>query len=107
MTFFEEQLKQGIFQISYCEICNDAIWPPNEICHVCFNKSESKKSKNIGKIIEFSKKDSTYFGLVEIYQGIRIMGEISSTSIPKTGQSVTMNVSFDSKPNYSFIVENN
>ena len=80
---------------------------PNEICHICFNKSEWKKSKNFGKIIEFSKKDSTYFGLIEIDHGIRIMGEISSTSIPKTGQSVTMNVSFDSKPNYSFIVENN
>ncbi len=76
-------------------------------CPICFNKSEWKKSNNIGKIIEFSKKDSTYFGLVEIDHGIRIMGEISSTSIPKTGQSVTMNVSFDSKPNYSFIVENN
>ena len=107
MTFFEEQLKKGIFQISYCEKCNYTIWPPNEICHACFNKSEWKKSNNIGKIIEFSKKDSTYFGLVEIDYGIRIMGEISSTSIPKTGQSVTMNVSFDSKPNYSFIVENN
>ena len=107
MTFFEEQLKQGIFQISYCEKCDEKIWPPNEICHVCFNKSEWKKSQNLGKIIEFSKKDSTYFGLVEIDHGIRIMGEISSTSIPKTGQSVTMNVSFDYKPNYSFIVENN
>ena len=107
MTFFEEQLKQGIFQIPYCEKCNDTIWQPNEICPICFNKSEWKKSNNIGKIIEFSKKDSTYFGLVEIDHGIRIMGEISSTLIPKTGQSVTMNVSFDSKPNYSFIVENN
>lgn len=107
MTFFEEQLKKGIFQISYCEKCNYTIWLPNEICPICFNKSEWKKSNNIGKIIEFSKKDSTYFGLVEIDHGIRIMGEISSTSIPKTGQSVTMNVSFDSKPNYSFIVENN
>ena len=107
MTFFEERLKQGVFQISYCEKCNDKIWPPNEICHVCFNKSEWRKSKNIGKIIEFSKKDSTYFGLVEIDYGIRIMGKISSSSTPETGQIVTMNASFDSKPHYSFIVENN
>jgi len=74
---------------------------------VCFNKSKWKKSKNIGKIIEFSKKDSAYFGLVEIDQGIRIMGDISSSSTPKTGQIVTMNVSFDSKPHYSFTVEKN
>ncbi|MDC0063865.1 hypothetical protein OAJ67_02575 [Candidatus Nitrosopelagicus sp.] len=60
-----------------------------------------------GKILEFSKKDSTYFGLVEIDNGIRVLGEISSTSIPEIGQSVRMNVSFNSKPKYSFIVENN
>ena len=107
MTFFEEQLKKGIFQISYCEKCNDKIWPPKEICHMCFNKCEWKKSANIGKIIEFSKKDSIYFGLVEIDHGIRIMGKISSSSTPETGQIVIMNASFDSKPHYSFIVENN
>jgi len=107
LTFFEDQLKQGIFQISYCETCNENIWPPKEICHRCFNESKWKKSENIGKIIEFSKKDSAYFGLVEIVQGIRIMGDISSSSTPKTGQIVTMKVSFDSKPHYSFIVENN
>ena len=100
-------MKQGIFQISYCERCNDKIWPTKEICHVCFKKCKWKKSANIGKIIEFSKKDSTYFGLVEIDYGIRIMGKISSSSTPETGQIVTMNASFDSKPHYSFIVENN
>jgi len=73
---------------------------------LCFNKCEWKKSANIGKIIEFSKKDSTYFGLVEIDHGIRIMGKISSSSTPEIGQIVTMNVSFDYKPNYSFIVKN-
>ena len=99
-------MKQGIFQISYCERCNDKIWPTKEICHVCFKKCKWKKSANIGKIIEFSKKDSTYFGLVEIDHGIRIMGKISSSSTPEIGQIVTMNVSFDYKPNYSFIVKN-
>ncbi len=107
MTFFEEQLKQGIFQISYCEKCNKKIWPPNEICHTCFSQSKWQKSKNIGKVIEFSKKDSTYFGLVEIDHGIRIMGEILSSSTPKIGQIVKMQTSFNLKPHYSFIVENN
>jgi len=55
--------------------------------------------------MEFSKRDSVYFGLIEIDDGIRILGDISSTSIPKIGQSVRMNVSFQSKPHYSFIVE--
>ena len=66
-----------------------------------------KKSINLGKIIEFSKKESMYFGLIEIDDGIRILGDIISVSIPKVGQAVRMNVSFDSKPHYSFVVENN
>jgi uncharacterized OB-fold protein len=57
--------------------------------------------------VEFSKKESTYFGLIEIDDGIRVLGNISSTSTPKIGQLVRMDVSFKSKPNYSFIVENN
>ena len=107
MTFFEDQLEKGIFQICYCENCNNTIWPTIEICHICQNKTNWKKSINRGKILEFSKKESMYFGLIEIDDGIRVLGNISSISIPKIGQSVRMNVSFDSKPHYSFIVENN
>jgi len=107
LTFFEEELKHGVFQICYCKKCNNTIWPTNEICHVCHKKTEWKKSRNIGRIIEFSKKDSSYFGLVEIDNGIRVLGEILSTSMPEIDQSVKMRVSFHSKPHYSFIVENN
>ena len=107
MTFFEEQLKKGIFQICHCKKCNNTIWPPKEICHICNHKSDWKKSANFGNILEFSKKESMYFGLIEIDDGIRILGNITSTSSPKVGQLVRMNVSFNSKPNYSFIVENN
>ena len=92
MTFFEEQLEQGIFQICYCKNCNNTIWPPKEICHICNNKVNWKKSTNFGKILEFSKKESIYFGLIEIENGIRVLGEISSTLTPKVGQSVRMNV---------------
>jgi len=107
LTFFEQQLEQGIFQICYCKNCNNTIWPPKEICHICHNKANWKKSTNFGKIVEFSKKESTYFGLIEIDDGIRVLGNISSVSVPKVDQLVRMNVSFNSKPNYSFIVENN
>jgi uncharacterized OB-fold protein len=106
--FFEEQLKNGVFQICYCRNCNNAIWPPKEICHICNNKVDWKKSINFGKILEFSKKESKYFGLIEIDDGIRILGDIISTCTPKVGQLVRMEVSFNSKPHYSFfIVENN
>ena len=107
MTFFEEQLEQGIFQIGYCKNCRTTLWPPKDICHICHKKIEWKASKHLGTIIEFSKKDSTYFGLIEIDDGIRILGDISCHSEPKIGQSVKMNVSFHNKPHYSFIVENN
>ena len=107
MIFFEKQLEQGIFQICYCKNCNKTIWPPREICHICHDKVKWKKSINLGKIVEFSKKESIYFGLVEIEEGIRVLGDISSASTPKVGQLVRMKVSYNSKPNYSFIVENN
>ena len=107
MIFFDEQLKKGVFQICYCKKCNKTTWPPKEICHICHNKSNWKKSTNFGLILEFSKKESTYFGLIEIDDGIRILGDITSTSTPKIGQVVRMDVSFNFKPHYSFFVENN
>ena len=107
MTFFEDQLGEGVFQICYCKNCNNTIWPSKETCHICHNKTDWKKSKNIGKIIEFSKREFMYFGLIEIDDGIRVLGEILSTSVPEIGQSVRMSVSFNSKPHYSFLVENN
>ena len=62
---------------------------------------------NIGKIVEFSKKDSSYFGMVELKEKIRIMGEIFSNNEPKIGQNVKMKVFFDKRPKYRFTVENN
>ena len=107
MTFFEDQLEQGIFEICYCKNCNNTIWPPKEICQICHGEINWKASMNVGKIVEFSKKESKYFGLIEIDDGIRILGDISCSSEPKIGQSVKMNVSFHNKPHYSFIVKNN
>ena len=107
MTFFEDQLEQGVFQICYCKNCNNTIWPPKEICQMCHGEINWKASMNVGKIVEFSKKESKYFGLIEIDDGIRILGDISCSSEPKIGQSVKMNVSFHNKPHYLFIVKNN
>ena len=62
---------------------------------------------NVGIIIEFSKKNSSYFGIVELREKIRVMGEIFSNSEPKIGQNVIMKAFFDRRPHYSFTVENN
>ena len=100
-------MEKGIFQICYCKNCNNTIWPPKEICHICHNETDWKKSTNLGKIIEFSKKESMYFGLIEIDEGIRVLGDISSRLTPEIGQLVKMSVSFNSKPHCSFTVKNN
>ena len=107
MSFFEKQLEGGIFQICNCDNCDLTLWPPKEICHKCNGKTSWHESSKTGIIIEFSKKDSKFFGLVEIDKGIRILGEIVSSKTPKIGQQVGMNVSFENRPSYSFIVKNN
>ena len=40
MTFFDEQLKKGSFQICHCKKCEQNIWPPNETCHICNEETE-------------------------------------------------------------------
>ena len=107
MNFFEEQLTQGVFQICDCKKCNSILWPPRDICNLCNEKTSWHKSSEIGTIIEFSKKDSIFFGLIEIDNGIRIIGKISSEGTPKIGQQVKMNAGFEKRPKYSFTVENN
>ena len=107
MTFFDENLKKGSFQVCYCNNCEQDFWPPREICHICNEETEWSESMYVGKIIEFSKKDSLYFGIIELKEKIRIMGKIYSKNEPKIGQIVTMKVSFDKRPEYSFTVKNN
>ena len=107
MSFFEEQLKKGIFQICGCENCNLVFWPPQKFCKKCNKITSWSESSNIGKIIEFSKKNSEFFGLVEINEGVRILGKITTIETPHIGQSVKMNVRFENRPIYSFIVEKN
>ena len=107
MTFFDEQLKKGSFQICHCNNCDQNLWPPKETCHLCNKETTWSESMNVGKIIEFSKKDSSYFGMIELKEKIRVMGEIFSNDEPKIGQNVTMKAFFDTRPHYSFTVENN
>ena len=74
---------------------------------MCNGESNWYESSRIGTIIEFSKKDSIFFGLVEIEKEIRVLGKIISSETPSIGQKVRMNVGFENRPVYSFIVEKN
>ena len=107
MSFFEDQLKKGVFQICKCKKCNLVFWPIQNVCNKCDENTSWDESSYKGKVIEFSKKESEFFGLVEIDENIRVLGKIITTEIPHIGQAVKMKVGFEDRPMYSFIVEKN
>lgn len=107
MNFFEDQLKKGVFQICNCKNCDIIFWPVQNICKKCGEKTSWKESSYNGTIIEFSRKDSEFFGLVEIDKSIKVLGKIISSETPNVGQPVKMETSFGDRPIYSFFVEKN
>ncbi|MCE9653385.1 MAG: zinc ribbon domain-containing protein [Nitrosarchaeum sp.] len=84
---FESELKKGKLIIPECNHCNKIVWPPSEFCNQCFNEVSWRTGSSKGKIIEFSKQNDNYFGLIEIENSIRVLGKISS-GIPNLGQHV-------------------
>jgi hypothetical protein len=86
---FELELKKGNFLISECSHCKKITWPPSEFCNQCLGENSWRKCSGVGEIIEFSKKENTYFGVAEIENSIKIMGEIVSGS-PEIGQKVNI-----------------
>lgn len=73
---FNSELTKGNLFISECVDCNQIIWPPSEFCNRCLKKTSWRKCSNHGKIVEFSKQNDTYFGIVEFENSFRIMGTI-------------------------------
>lgn len=84
---FELELKKGNFLLSECDHCKKIVWPASELCNECLRKNSWRKCTGEGKIIEFSKKENTYFCVAEIENSIKILGEIISGT-PKIGQRV-------------------
>lgn len=81
---FESELKKGNFLISECKYCRIIVWPPSEFCNQCLNENTWRKCFHFGTIIEFSKKEDTYFCIAEFEKSIRIVGKIvSGTPIEK------------------------
>ena len=102
---FEEELAKGNFMISTCTKCELPVWPPNDICSRCFSEVKWEKCSEVGKVVEFSQKDDTYFCLAEFEKDVRIMGIISGTE-PKIDQKIRLvkvniqngNYHFEMKP---------
>jgi len=84
---FESELKKGNFMVTECNNCQKIVWPSSEYCNFCFKETRWRASSGIGKILEFSKKDETFFCLVELENAIKIIGQISFEN-PKVGDKV-------------------
>ena len=65
--------------ITECKKCNKLVWPNCKFCSICLEKTRKRDVNNIGKIIEFSKKDKTIFCIGEFEQ-IRIIGTLQTNS---------------------------
>jgi uncharacterized OB-fold protein len=84
---FDSELKKGKMVISECVDCKKIIWPPSEICNQCLKETSWRTCSNQGKIIEFSKQNDIYFGIIEFEKSFRIMGTIIE-GVPETNKLV-------------------
>ena len=104
---FDDELKKGNFIIPECTKCKKIVWPPSDFCSYCLGAINWKNTSKNGKIIEYSKKDHTFFCLAEFEGGIKIMGSLRSKDIPSEGQSVRIEKCSIRNGNYSFEMSTN
>mgnify|MGYP001208581320 CR=1 FL=1 len=103
MNKFESELKNGNFVVSECITCKQIVWPTSDFCNICYNTTKWRNANNIGKIIEFSKKNNSFFGLIEVEQNLRVMGKIVTDKIPEINQKVILKeCSFNKTPKFIF-----
>lgn len=86
MTRFEQELKNNNFVCTYCQKCNQFVWPPSYLCNNCLNETVWKHVGRKAKLIEFIKKDNEYICVAEFVKGIRIMGSIQNVKNITNGQ---------------------
>ncbi len=91
MNYFKNEFSKGHFVTSHCTNCQIIVWPPNEICNKCFRKTDWRDVSKIGKVIEFSKKDEKYFGIIELENQIRVIGELDVKIEPEINSEVILN----------------
>lgn len=84
---FESELKKGNFMVTECNKCQKIVWPSSEYCNSCFHETVWRLSTGIGKILEISKENETFFCIVELEDTIKIIGQISYEN-PKLGDNV-------------------
>jgi uncharacterized OB-fold protein len=101
MSSFESELRKGRFVVYQCTKCGKIMWPPSDSCSSCFGNVLVRDVQNSGTIIECSAKDGRKFCIAE-FEGVRIMGTISSPD-PKPGQKIKIaSCGFDKQPWFRF-----
>ena len=99
-----EQFVDEEFIISECTKCKKIHWPSLKYCQNCLNANTIRKGNNKGKIIEFSKNDTGYFGIVEFEGHIRMICNLNQIKNPKINQEVILKRIKKNNANYSFEV---
>ena len=108
MNRFENELKNGNFTVTECIDCKQIVWPTSDFCNICHNHTHWRNANDTGKIIEFSKKNDEYFGLIEIEKNFRIMGKILTEKTPKINEIVELKeCSFEQIPRFIFKIISN
>ena len=103
MSIFETELKKGNFVIPECPACKELVWPPSDYCSLCFGELKWKKSDRIGKILEYSRKEDTFFCLAEFEKKIRIIGTLKTNlKHPDIGKKVKLDSCSINGMNYNF-----
>ena len=95
--------------ITECKKCNKIIWPKCDFCNLCLKKTNKRNINNIGKIIEFSKKDKIIFCIGE-FEKIRIIGTLKTNSteiIPNSKIILHATKKSNGKYSYSFTLLKN
>ena len=75
-----EKIKEGIFEVTFCNQCQEYIWPPRYNCNSCFKSTILKEIENKGILLEKSfsylSNNQSFFGIGE-FNKIRIIGTIN------------------------------
>ena len=86
---FESEIRQGRLVVSKCDACKVTVWPPSGFCSRCLGMTSWKDAQAAGTVLEYSKKDESYFCVVEMHDSFRVIGRVASGT-PKIGQKAEL-----------------
>ena len=82
-------MTRGI-RLCWCGTCKKPVWPPSTSCATCLGGITWRYGSNRGTLIEFTTYEKEYVCLVELDEGVRIMGGMEREGVPEVGQRVIL-----------------